>query len=132
MGRMGKRWTNESVALMESWLFEELAVAGLIPYSARVHIAQGSQTYGRAWRLAIIRDANGAHYHAPGIDDYLGWSGAEARRSCGFILQTLQAVRRLREQDMHTLRQVDNLRTVEGETASVANTDANANERNTP
>lgn len=128
---MGKRWTNDSVEAMEGWLHAELVAAGLIPDSARVHVEQGSQTYGRAWRLAIIRDANGAHYNAPGIDDYLGWSGAEARRSCGFILQTLQAVRRLREQDMHTLRQVEDLRTVEGIAASVANTDANDNETET-
>jgi len=119
-------WTNSNVATMEGCLHAQLVAAGLIPDSARVHVERGSQTYGRGWKLVIIPDASGAHHRAPGLDTYLGWTGAEAQRSCRFILQTLQAVRGVREQDTWTLRQVEDLRTVEGEAASVANTDANA------
>lgn len=64
--------------------------AGLIPEGMRIGLQEGSQTYGRAWRVFLtgimVKDENGnptfpkgsGHSRPPVGDDYLGWTAAEA------------------------------------------------------
>lgn len=64
--------------------------AGLIPEGMRIGMDEGSQTYGRAWRVYLtgimVKDENGhptfpkgsGFFNPPVGDDYLGWTAAEA------------------------------------------------------
>jgi hypothetical protein len=106
---MAERWDTKSVEFMERWLQDELLQVGLIPASARVHIQRGSAANGRAWRLNVIREDSGAHYNVPGCPDYIGWTGAEARLTCGWIADVLRAARRMRGDDAYMARQVQEL-----------------------
>jgi hypothetical protein len=53
------------------------AVAATGGSATRWSVQEGSQTYGRAWRL-FVRDERGA-LSSTGLPDYLGWSAREAR-----------------------------------------------------
>ena len=78
--------------------------AGLIPEGTHVHLEEGSQTYGRAWRVCLtgdmVRDEKGHPTYPKGSgcnrppcgDDYLGWSAAEARTALLDRAQGMRAV----------------------------------------
>lgn len=78
--------------------------AGLIPEGMHVHLEEGSQTYGRAWRVYLtgdmVKDSDGHPTYPKGSgcnrppcgDDYLGWSAAEARAALLDRAQGMRAV----------------------------------------
>lgn len=76
-----------------------LEQSGLIPPNWRVVFEEGSQTYGRAHRLYMSPPGSGALHSVPGIDDYAGWTRAEAYQYLSGISSALSAVRRLAEGD---------------------------------
>lgn len=112
---MAERWTNDDIERMEWFLHSELMQSGLIPSAARVHIQRGSRTYGRAWRLHVIREDSGAHYNVPCCPDYLGWTGAEARNTCAWIADILRAARRVNSGDEWYVARVRELDTPEAQ-----------------
>lgn len=82
-----ERWKQKDIALMAGWLGDAYRKAGILPDGAQVYIRTGSPSGGYAWRLSTD---NG--YDIPGVRDYLGWSGSEARAVCRAYLDTLQAL----------------------------------------
>lgn len=87
---MSKRITITDVRPALARYAEACKEAGLIPEGMHVGLAEGSQTYGRAWRVYLtgdmVRDEKGqptfpkgsGHNRPPVGDDYLGWTAAEA------------------------------------------------------
>ncbi len=54
----------------------------------------GSKTYGRAWRLFVMKPGTSGHYNPPaGISDYLGWTKAEATSTLHALTSGLEAAR---------------------------------------
>lgn len=90
---MRKRITITDVRPALARYAEACKEAGLIPEGMQVGLQEGSQTYGRAWRVYLtgimVRDAEGrptfpkgsGHNRPPVGDDYLGWTAAEALAS---------------------------------------------------
>lgn len=87
---MSKRITIKDVRPALERYAEACKEAGLIPEGMHVILQEGSQTYGRAWRVYLtgimVPDENGqptfpkgSGYSRPPVgDDYLGWTAAEA------------------------------------------------------
>ena len=102
---MNGRWRHDDVALMAGWLGDELRHAGILPDDASVYIRTGSQANGQAWKLGTGPDG---HDQVPGFPEYLGWTGAEAEGRCRAILDTLQACKAVREDNLwHARRRAD-------------------------
>ena len=74
---MGTRITVKDVRAAVAALEPLLHRAGLLDETARLVLSEGSQTYGRAWRLHYMPEGKSGHYSLP-ISDYLGWTAAEA------------------------------------------------------
>jgi len=87
---MSKRITIKDVRPALENYAEACKEAGLVPEGMHVILQEGSQTYGRAWRVYLtgdmVKDAEGrstwpkgSGYSRPPVgDDYLGWTAAEA------------------------------------------------------
>lgn len=87
---MSKRITIKDVRPALENYAEACKEAGLIPEGMKIVLEEGSQTYGRAWRVfrtgIMVKDEDGhptfpkgsGHFNPPVGSAYLGWTAAEA------------------------------------------------------
>lgn len=57
---------------------EALRELGMLADDERLILNEGSRTYGRAWRINLVRPGSGAEFSPPAGSDFLGWTKAEA------------------------------------------------------
>ena len=65
---------------------------GIVKDSEATHLEIGSNFYGRAFRLALLKKGESAHYRHP-LGDYLGMTKPETEAALGHIITALHAAR---------------------------------------
>jgi hypothetical protein len=76
--------TIEHLRLAVERLSEELGV--------KLHLQEGSKTYGRAYRLYTMQEGSSAHYNPPyQIRDYLGMTRQEAYDTLWSLIHGVQS-----------------------------------------
>lgn len=78
--------------------------AGLLRRDAKLIYQEGSQTYGRAHRIFWQPAGKSGLYNHPAIDDYLGWTAAEAYAVVCTANQLLATIERLADRDEWVVR----------------------------
>ena len=89
------RETKARTQALAEHIHAETVHAKLCGAGWKTQVDEGSPTYGRAWRIALVCPKTGAHYNHPATGaggDYLGWSRAEANMSLSRILRGVQFI----------------------------------------
>lgn len=80
--------------------------AGLLADDATLTYSEGSQTYGRAHRLHWSPAGTSGLHTLACIDDYLGWTAAEALAVIETATHLLRTIERLKEGDEWITRNI--------------------------
>jgi hypothetical protein len=88
------RVTNATLTRAVELLEKEMRDAGLLTDDENLILSYGSKTYGRAFRLYVMRKGSSAHHSDPiGLGDgFLGMTSEQAHRTMATMWRTLQAV----------------------------------------
>lgn len=77
---------------------------GLLADDERVIVNEGSKTYGRAFRVNLMRAGSSAHFSPPAGMDFLGWTKREAwdvlADRCAVLTDVLAAQHRAQREAM--------------------------------
>lgn len=96
---MSQRYYPKDVRRAVERLQDRMWDAGLLRRDAKLIYEEGSQTYGRAHRIYWQPAGKSVLYNHPAIDDYLGWTAAEAYAVIRTASQMLATMRHVQEGD---------------------------------